>query len=114
MAQWQLPGNVNVLVRNENEEAQVDLRADHLITPETPESHHYFIALSRNFRVGDEALSRQLDGDARQVHQEDVEIAEAQQAMRRWNNGARDMALKADLAVNIAHRILATFAAPAG
>ena len=37
---------------------------------------------------------------------EDLEIAEAQQNMKQWTNGAPDMALKADKAVNASHRIL--------
>lgn len=107
VAEWSPPSSVRILVRNENGEEQVDLRADHLITPETETTHHYYIAISRNFRVGDEQLTSQLDRDARQVHQEDVDIAEAQQSMRRWTRGAPDMALKADRAVNASHRILA-------
>lgn len=105
-AQWSAPSVVSVLVRNENGVEQVDLRADHLITPETDSSHHYFVALSRNFRVQDPGFTQALDRDTRRVHLEDVEIAEAQQEIRRWNGGAVDMALQADKAVNASHRIL--------
>ncbi|WP_397474826.1 Rieske 2Fe-2S domain-containing protein [Pusillimonas sp.] len=107
VAQWHPPCTINVLARNENNEAQVDLRADHFITPETDESHHYFIAMSRNFRIDDEALTLKLDEGARVVHGEDVEIAEAQQAMKPWTGGTPDMALKADKAVTASHKILA-------
>lgn len=110
LAEWRPPCNINVLARNENHEAQVDLRADHLITPETESTHHYFIAMSRNFRIDDEALTRKLDEGARKVHSEDVEIAEAQQEMKRWTGGTPDMALKADKALTAAHKILARLA----
>lgn len=107
LAQWHPPCTINVLARNENDEAQVDLRADHFITPETDGTHHYFIAMARNFRIDDTALTQKLDDGARVVHSEDVEIAEAQQAMKQWTGGAPDMALKADKAVTAAHKILA-------
>lgn len=107
LAEWRPPCFVNVLARNENDEAQVDLRADHFITPETDGTHHYFIAMARNFRIDDETLTRKLDEGARKVHSEDVEIAEAQQAIKPWTGGTPDMALKADKAVAAAHRILA-------
>lgn len=106
LAEWRPPCFINVLARNENDEAQVDLRADHFITPETGGSHHYFIAMARNFRIDDAALTRKLDEGARKVHGEDVEIAEAQQTMKAWTGGAPDMALKADKAVTAAHKIL--------
>lgn len=105
-AQWHPPGVVNVLARNENEEDCVDLRADHFITPETDCTHHYFVAMSRNFRIDDAELTRKLDEGARKVHMEDVEIAEAQQSMRPWTGSTPDMALKADKAVTAAHRIV--------
>lgn len=106
LAQWFPPSRVHVLARNENDDAQVDLRADHFITPESTNSHHYFIAMSRNFRVDDHALTAQLDEGARTVHLEDVEIAEAQQALRPWTADSPDMALKADKAISAAHRIV--------
>src|SRR5690606_25077438 len=65
-----------------------------------------FVAMSRNFRIGDDALTRKLDDGARKVHLEDVEIAEAQQSMRPWTGSTPDMALKADKAVTAAHRIV--------
>lgn len=118
VADWRPPGNVSVLVRNDNGVEQVDLRADHLITPETEGSHHYYIAMTRNFRLGDAQFSQQLDADARGVHQEDVDMAQAQHEMRQWNPGGLDMPLKADKAVSASHRILAQLAAaevtPAG
>ncbi|TAL75599.1 MAG: aromatic ring-hydroxylating dioxygenase subunit alpha [Burkholderiaceae bacterium] len=105
-AEWHPPCTVNILARNENTDAQVDLRADHLITPETDETHHYYVAISRNFRIDDVDLTHKLDADARRVHMEDLEIAEAQQSMKPWTHGTPDMALKADKAVTASHRIL--------
>lgn len=106
LAEWHPPCTINILARNENADDQVDLRADHLITPETDTTHHYYVAMSRNFRIDDTELTSKLDADARRVHNEDLEIAEAQQNMKQWTNGAPDMALKADKAVNASHRIL--------
>lgn len=107
MAEWTPPGNVTVLVRNENESEQVDLRADHFITPETDTSHHYYVALSRNFRVNDTTFSQQLDRDTRIVHMEDVDITQAQQRNQQWAANDPPMGLKADKAVREAHAIMA-------
>lgn len=107
---WTPPANVTVLVRNEDGAQQIDMRADHFITPETEGSHHYFIVVSRNFRTQDPALSSQLDRDTRAVHLEDVEIAEAQQRMNERFPDVRSMALKADKAVTASHKILAQLA----
>ena len=105
-SRWTPPGNVTVLVRNEDASKQVDLRADHFITPETEGTHHYFVVISRNFRIGDAALSAQLDRDTRAVHMEDVEIAEAQQRMRGLFPDVPEMGLMADKGVRAAKRIL--------
>lgn len=110
-AEWTPPGNVSVLVRNQNSEATVDLRADHFITPEMANTHHYYVALARNFRIDDATLSLQLDDDARRVHQEDVEIAEAQKTMAEIAPDVPEMALRADKGVTASHRILAALAA---
>lgn len=103
---WSAPANVTVLVRNEAEGVQVDLRADHFITPATHDSHHYFIAVSRNFRIEDAELSAKLDAGTRAVHLEDVAIAEAQQRMNQRYPEVKEVALRADRAITAAHRML--------
>jgi hypothetical protein len=103
---WWPPGTVTVLSRNENQRSCIDLRADHFLTPESEDTHHYYVALARNFRVADHSLSKQLDSDTRQVHMEDVAITEAQREMAEWTPGRHDMGLKADRAVREAHAIL--------
>ena len=105
-AAWSLPARIAVLVRNAADGKEVDLRADHLLTPETETSHHYYIALSRNFRIDDDALSQRLNEGALRVHQEDVDIAEAQQRMALAVPEARDLPLMADRGMQAAHRIM--------
>lgn len=106
VAEWTPPGRISVLVRNSAEGMDVDLRADHLLTPETATTHHYYIALARNFRIEDEFLSERLNADALRVHQEDVDIAEAQQRMALAMPHARDLPLQADRGMQAAHRIM--------
>lgn len=108
--EWFAPSVISVLSRNEDENTCIELRADHFLTPESETTHHYYIAVSRNFRVGEEEFSRQLDADTRVVHGEDVEMVEAQQRMVQWTPGRRDMGLKADVAVLAAQKILARLA----
>jgi phenylpropionate dioxygenase-like ring-hydroxylating dioxygenase large terminal subunit len=78
ISEWQPPGNVLILVRNEDADGAFDLRFDHFVTPETGTSHHYFVAISRNFLIDDTALTEKLDAENGKVHDEDREMVEAQ------------------------------------
>jgi len=54
----------------------------HLITPETETSNHYFWANARDYRVDDDALTKQIgDGFAAAFTNEDKPILECQQEM---------------------------------
>jgi len=104
---WSPPGRVSILVRNEDADVRLDLRIDHFMTPETAATHHYFVAIARNFRVGDAAFAAKLDAENERVHLQDVEIVAAQQAVIDRTPGHADMYLSQDKGMRVAHRILA-------
>ena len=58
----------------------ISIWATHLVTPETETSSHYLFCFARNFKLGDEAMSKLLYDGSRATFMEDVEILELQQA----------------------------------
>lgn len=87
-------------------EGGVEFRIDHFITPETESTHHYWVLVSRNFRIGDTELTRRIHADNDRVAAQDIDIVEAQQKMIARSPGYRDMPIKQDKGLMAAHRIL--------
>ena len=85
---------------------EIEFRLDHLITPETARSNHYWLLVSRNFRIADAELTRRIHADNDRVAAEDLDIVEAQQRMIDLSPGHGDMPLRQDRGVVAAHRIL--------
>ncbi|MDH7798580.1 MULTISPECIES: aromatic ring-hydroxylating dioxygenase subunit alpha [unclassified Beijerinckia] len=107
ISEWQRPGNVLILVRNEDADGALDLRFDHFITPESETSHHYFVAISRNFLIDDTVLTGKLDAENAKVHDEDREMVEAQHKTILAHPQMRDMNLRQDQAIARAQAIMA-------
>lgn len=84
----------------------MEFRIDHFLTPETEASHHYWILVSRNFRIEDSQLTRRIHDDNDRVAEQDIEIVEAQQRMIDQTPGYRDMPIQQDKGLMAAHRIL--------
>ncbi|MGH7006296.1 MAG: Rieske 2Fe-2S domain-containing protein, partial [Alphaproteobacteria bacterium] len=84
----------------------VEFRIDHFITPETENTHHYWVLVSRNFRIADRALTERIHADNDRVAAQDIDIVEAQQKMMALSPGYRDMPIKQDKGLMAAHRIL--------
>lgn len=103
---WSLPCFTSIQFRNRDAETDLELRIDHLITPETEDSHHYWISISRNFRIDDVELTKQMRADNDAVHQQDLAIVEAQQRMVSLSPKFRDMPIKQDRGLVAAHRIM--------
>ncbi|MDB5531814.1 MAG: Vanillate O-demethylase monooxygenase subunit [Hyphomicrobiales bacterium] len=107
ISEWEPPGNVCILVRNEDQDGALDLRFDHFVTPETDETHYYFVAISRNFLIDDGELTKRLDIENAKVHDEDREMVEAQYRTIRANPHSQDKNLRQDQAIARADAILA-------
>jgi phenylpropionate dioxygenase-like ring-hydroxylating dioxygenase large terminal subunit len=80
--------------------------SNHLLTPETATSTHYFFSFARNFGIGDENLSKLLYEGSRETFLEDSELLEAQQ--RNLNAGSLEglRNIRADAAQIQARRML--------
>jgi vanillate O-demethylase monooxygenase subunit len=89
----------------------VEFRIDHLLTPETEASLHYWVLVSRNFRLHDADLTRRIHADNDRVAAQDIDIVEAQQRMIALSPGTRDMPIRQDKGLVAAHRILDRLAA---
>ncbi len=57
----------------------ISMWSNHLLTPETATTTHYFFSFARNFGLDDEALSQLLYEGSRETFLEDSELLEAQQ-----------------------------------
>jgi phenylpropionate dioxygenase-like ring-hydroxylating dioxygenase large terminal subunit len=59
----------------------ISIWSTHLATPETEASTHYFFCFARNFKLGDEAMSKLLYEGSKATFMEDLEVLERQQEM---------------------------------
>jgi phenylpropionate dioxygenase-like ring-hydroxylating dioxygenase large terminal subunit len=59
----------------------ISIWSTHLATPETEGSTHYFFCFARNFKLGDEAMSKLLYEGSKATFMEDLEVLERQQEM---------------------------------
>ena len=80
----------------------------HGLTPETLHTTHYFPAVSRDFRLGDEGLSQALLAQERAVLAEDIPALEAlEQAVQRNGNTRRELSVLADAgALRVRRRLI--------
>ncbi|MSQ70591.1 MAG: aromatic ring-hydroxylating dioxygenase subunit alpha [Betaproteobacteria bacterium] len=106
ISDWTPPCYTAIQFINRNATSAIEFRLDHLITPETARSHHYWLLVSRNFRIDDAELTRRIFADNNRVAAEDMDIVEAQQRMIDLSPGHGDMPLRQDRGVVAAHRIL--------
>ena len=104
---WRPPCFTSITFRNRDARQSIELKIDHLITPETERTHNYWVSVCRNFRIDDDALTEKLREDNDRVHFQDLEIVEEQQRMIDMVPDYRDMPLRQDRALTIAHRTLA-------
>ncbi len=103
---WYPPCYTSIHFWTRDETTSVELRIDHFITPETDRTHNYFIAVTRNFGVGDPAVSKMVYEDNDRVHQQDLVIVEAQQAMIDTVPDYQEMPIRQDRGLVHAHRIM--------
>ncbi|MGE0736865.1 MAG: Rieske 2Fe-2S domain-containing protein [Alphaproteobacteria bacterium] len=106
ISEWTPPCFTSIEFANRNNEATVEFRIDHLITPETDATHHYWVLVSRNFRIDDHDLTKRIHADNDRVAAQDMDIVEAQQRMIELSPNYRDMPIRQDKGLMAAHRIL--------
>lgn len=106
-SEWTPPCNINILLEAKDANTAVGLHLDHLIAPETENSHHYWVLVSRNFKVDDQETTEKVRKGNIRVHQQDLAIILAQQKMRERLPGRREMAIRQDRGIVAAHHVLA-------
>jgi vanillate monooxygenase len=103
---WYPPHYTHINFWSRDERTSVDLHIDHFMTPETDRTHNYWVAVTRNFGVGDPAVGKRVFHDNDKVHQQDLAIVEAQQRMINLAPDHLDMPIAQDRGLVIAHRIM--------
>ena len=107
---WEAPNTVHVHLEFENDENKILINHDHIMTPETDTTTHYFMDFTRNFGLDgnqyptdDEIYQEQhsvISGD-------DLPMVEAQQENINLCRGVADVPVKADKLISAVHRHLA-------
>ena len=84
----------------------VTLHTAHFMTPESEDGCHYFWSVGRDYRIGDDGLTRALHAEFSRIFSEDVAIVEAQQASLARGPGAPRVDVAADAPVLRARRLV--------
>lgn len=108
ISDWEPPCYTSILFANRPRDGSepLDFRIDHFLTPETDETHHYWILVARNFRIHDSDLTQRIFAENEKVAAQDLDIVEAQQRMIEMSPDYRDMPIEQDKGLMAAHRIM--------
>ena len=106
---WEKPNTIHFVTTFENEENKIQFRMEHIMTPETASTTHYFMNWTRNF--GLDNVNYPTDEDVRReqtgvVSGEDIPMVEAQQKNIEEFGSDFDVAAKSDQFVGNVHRKL--------
>ena len=107
---WEAPNTIHVHLEFENDENKILINHDHIMTPETETTTHYFMDFTRDFGIdGDEYPT---DGDIYHeqhsvISGDDLPMVEAQQENISLYEGVVDVPVKADKLISAVHRNLA-------
>jgi vanillate O-demethylase monooxygenase subunit len=107
---WEAPNTVHVHLEFENNENKILINHDHIMTPETETSTHYFMDFTRNFGI--EGGEYPTDDDIYNeqysvISKDDLPMVEAQQENINLCTGVVDVPVKADKLISAVHRQLA-------
>lgn len=112
---WTPPNNINIELVMENDENKITIHHDHIMTPETGSSCHYFMIWTRDFAV---QSGYPTDEDVRReqttvIGSEDIPIVEAQQRNRIRFGDPTDVPGVADKFLVAVHRRISELEAEA-
>ncbi|ARD70011.1 aromatic ring hydroxylating dioxygenase BbdD (plasmid) [Aminobacter sp. MSH1] len=113
---WEAPNTVHSFLEFENDETNSSVHMEHIMTPETRNTTHYFMNWCRNFGLDNKSYT---DDDVRReltlvVVGEDMPMVEAQQLNLEDFPYIRDVAAKQDQFVMNVHRCLISLYEKAG
>jgi vanillate monooxygenase len=114
---WEKPNTIHFATTLENEDNRVTFRMDHLMTPETAETTHYFMNWTRDFGV--QNIGYPTDDDIRReqlsvVELEDIPMVEAQHKNIMEFGSEFDVAARQDQFIGHVHRMLQELYGKAG
>jgi len=106
---WEAPNTVHIRLEMANEENQISVHHDNIMTPETETTTHFFFNFTRDFGVDghgyptDEDIYNEL---YTVISTEDMPMLEAQQENIELYGNTVDMPVEADRLLNGVHRLL--------
>ncbi len=105
---WEAPNTVHVRLELENDENKISINHDHIMTPETESTTHYFMDFTRDFSFEggyptDEDIYNEQFAI---VTTEDLPMVEAQQVNIDLCHNPADVPVEADRLINGVHRML--------
>jgi vanillate O-demethylase monooxygenase subunit len=114
---WEPPNTIHSVLEFENEEIHRTVHMEHIMTPETATTTHYFMNWTRDF--GLDGVDYPTNEDVRReqlqvVTTEDIPMVEAQQENLLHFVEATDVAAKQDVFIIDVHRVLTQAHAAAG
>jgi hypothetical protein len=107
---WEAPNIVHVHLEFENHENKILINHDHVMTPETETTTHYFMDFTRNFGIDGDQYPTDEDIYKEQhsvISNDDLPMVEAQQENINLYDGIVDVPVKADKLISAVHRHLA-------
>jgi phenylpropionate dioxygenase-like ring-hydroxylating dioxygenase large terminal subunit len=106
---WEAPNTVHVHLEFENNENKILINHDHIMTPETETTTHYFMNFTRNFGIDGNGYPTDEDIYNEQysvISNDDLPMVESQQENIILCKGVVDVPVKADSLINAVHRHL--------
>jgi len=107
---WEPPNTIHSILEFKNAETHRTVHLDHIMTPETAETMHYFMGWTRDFGLDNKSYPTDEDVFREQtmvVKGEDIPMVEAQQANLRRFGAVRDIPTRQDRFITAVHRVLA-------
>lgn len=106
---WEAPNTIHVHLEFENFENKILINHDHIMTPETETTTHYFMDFTRNFGIDGNEYPTDDDIYHEQhsvISGDDLPMVEAQQENINLCKGVADVPVKADKLINAVHQQL--------
>ena len=114
---WEAPNTIHSVLEFKNDETHHTIHLDHIMTPETPTTMHYFMNWTRNFGLDNQAYPTDDDVWREQntvIGGDDIPMVEAQQANIVRFDGVKDVPARQDRFIAAVHRTLAQLYGDAG
>ena len=106
---WEPPNTIHSVLEFQNDATHRTIHLDHIMTPSTPDTMHYFMNWTRDFGIentGYPTDENVWDEQTMVVKGEDIPMVEAQQANLRRFGPVRNIAARQDRGIIAVHRVL--------